>query len=816
MRIPEPGTPAGARRFARGDLAVELGGADGRMRLVLRAHGAVLARIGLGITVDGADLGAGAEVLGSTATEIHEEYTSHLGKAAGRHEVHHDEHRVQLRSGGTPWAVVLRLAADGIAFRYELPGTPVVLGEELTRVELPGAVRCWVLDYQSWYETPRYGADLDALAPGGYGFPVLVRGARGAYLLLTESGIDGRSSGAHAEFDGGGFRVVAADDGLDVEPGHRTPWRVLITGGLDGIVRSQLVDELAPACPPDALPPRPGRGAWSWWSNRYSGAYLEVQKRFADFAAEQGWEHLLVDCGWDAAWVPELVSYASARGVQVHLWSAWSDLDGPVALRKLALWRSWGVAGIKVDFMESESRERYRWYDAIIAEAGRAGLMVNFHGSVIPRGWARTHPHVVGYEAVRGAEYYVFYGQPLTASHNVILPFTRNVVGSMDYTPVAFSAPGRETSEGHELALGVVFESGITHFADDPDEYRARPDAAALLAELPPVWHETRLLDGDPDSHAVIARRHGDRWFVGGISSRPEASELRFDPRELVDGPAGMWLAGDADGGLASTHRDGVEGEVVVPVAARGGFAAVLAPAGVPLRSPRGRSVRPAPRVEEAIVVLTGGTARISADAEAARVAPGWRVERVGEGRWEVAAEGDPAPGEIAVVAFEGPGHGGVPVVAHARVVVPLDAGVHALSSLPFLAARNAVGPVERDLANGGGDPMDGAGLAVLGAGYPDGIGVAQDSAVRFALAGAAHRLSGAVAVDDETPDAAAVAVVRLDGVEVLRREVRGSATPQPILLDLVGASVLELATEPSEDGAEAHVDWLSMRVHVE
>ncbi len=805
-----PSTPL---RLARGRLSIEVAERADGVELLLADGSEPLGRVALGIVVDGVELGAGATVAGVVSREVRERYTAHLGKAAGPREVAHDEHLVRLDTAGTAWAVVLRLADDGVAFRYELPATSSALGAERTRIEVPGGSRAWVLDYQTWYETPRFGADLDGLAPGAYGFPVLLRVGGDRHLLLTEADIDGRSSGAHVEYDGAAFTVTTADPTTDVEPDHRTPWRVVIAGTLDEIVRSQLVDELAPPAAADAPLPRPGRGAWSWWSSQYSGAYLEVQKRFADFAAEQGWEHVLVDCGWDAAWVPELVSHASARGVQVHLWSSWSDLDGPVALEKLALWRSWGVAGIKVDFMESEARERYRWYDAIIAESARVGLMVNFHGSVIPRGWARTHPHVVSYEAVRGAEYYVFYGQPLTAAHNVILPFTRNVVGSMDYTPVAFSAPGRETSEGHELALGVVFESGITHFADDPDRYRERPDAAALLAALPPVWHEVRLQDGDPDTHVVLARRNGDRWFVGGLSAREDASELAIDAAALVGGPADVWVVGDGDGGLVSTRHEGIVDRVAVPVAARGGFAAVVVPAGTPLRTAHPRAELPVPVVERPLVVLVDGVAELAADAASIRTAPGWSAEPLAPGRWAVRPDGTPASGDLAVFALEGAGQDGVPVVAHARVVVPLAPGEHVLSRLPFLAARNAVGPVERDLANGGGDPRDGAELTVRGVVHPDGVGVSQDSRVEFALAGSAGRLTGSVAIDDETPDASAVAIVLIDGAEVARVELNGGAEPQPLDLALGGASVLTLATEP-HGGAEAHVDWLGLRVH--
>lgn len=819
MHLPDASHPAPPRRLSRGALALEVVTSADGVQLMLTDRIGPLADLLLAVVVDGVELGRGSVLTGVVSTTGHESWSAALGKAAGRHEIEHDEHILRLETAGTRWAIVVRIADDGIAFRYELPAGARELGDERTliRPRSEGPMRAWVLDYQTWYETPRFGADLAELSAGDYGFPVLVRVDSGRHLLLTEADIDGRSSGAHAVFDGDAFSIVTADPATEIDGGHRTPWRVLMAGDLGGIVRSQFVDALAPAAAPDAFPPRPGRAAWSWWSSQYSGAYLEVQKRFTDFAAEQGWEHLLVDCGWDAAWVPELVSYASARGVQVHLWSAWSDLDGPDALRKLALWRSWGVAGIKVDFMESESRERYRWYDAIIAETARVGLMVNFHGSVIPRGWARTHPHVVSYEAVRGAEYYVFYGQPLTAAHNVILPFTRNVVGSMDYTPVAFGAPGRETSDGHELALGVVFESGITHFADDPDRYRERPDAAAMLAELPAVWHEVRLLDGDPDSHAVIARRHHDRWFVGGITSRDTDSHLIVDTRTLVEGKADVWVVADSgDGGLASTLYDGVEGEVRIAVDPRGGFAMVVVPSGVALRTAAPRAERTLPRVVTTLGRLEAGSAELVASADVLRTPPGWSAERTAEDQWVVRPEGQPVAGELAVFAFERQSDDGVPAVAHARVVVALETGEHRLSGLPFLAARNAVGPVERDRANGGGDPRDGAELTVHGRVHADGIGVSQDSEVRFALGGSAHRLTGLVAVDDETPTGAATAVVRIDDVEVARLALAAADDPHPLDIDLRGATELALITESAADGVEAHIDWLAMRVHVD
>ncbi|MCK8475691.1 glycoside hydrolase family 97 catalytic domain-containing protein [Microbacterium aurugineum] len=805
-------TPALAVEISIGRRRAVLAIADGRPALQLLLDEAPLARIALGVDADGADLAAGAEIVGSDDRELCEEWSAALGKATGPRSAVHRETTVTLRSGSLTWAVVVRVSDDGFAFRYVLPATATSLGAEHTRIDAGDHGRAWVQEYQTWYETPRFGSDLRDLAPGSYGFPVLVERDPQRFLLLSESDIDGRSSGAHVDWDGTVFHVTPADDRIEIEPGHRTPWRVIVAGTLAEIVATELIDALAPAAQPGALGPRPGRAAWSWWSSQYSGAYLDVQKRFTDFAAEQGWEHVLVDCGWDAAWVPELVAYASARGIQVHLWSAWSDLDGAESLRSLALWRSWGVAGIKVDFMESESQERYRWYDAIIAESARVGLMVNFHGSVIPRGWARTHPHVVSYEGIRGAEYYVFYGHPLTAAHNVIQPFTRNVVGSMDYTPVTFSAPERETTDAHELALGVAYESGITHFADDPDQYRSRPLAAAFLAELPPTWDEVRLLDGHPDTHAVVARRSGDRWFVGSIAADTSDAAVELDPAALVGGPAAVWAIGDVDGALAELATPEPGARMRVPLAPCGGFVAIVAPAAAPVRRAVRRAGLPRPTVAEGLVVLRGTEVTVGTDAASVRTPPGWTADRGAEGEWTVTPLHRPDPGDVAVLTLESPGHDGVPVMSHVRVLTPFDGGVHDVSRLPFVSARNAVGPVERGRANGGGDPRDGGPLQVRGVSYPDGLGVSQDSEITIAVAGSATRFTGSVAVDDETPDAAAVAEILVDGVIAARFTPCAATAPLPFDIDVTGASLLTLRTSP-DSATETHVDWLTMRL---
>jgi alpha-glucosidase len=271
--------------------------------------------------------------------------------------------------------------------------------------------------------------------------------------------------------------------------------------------------------------------------------------------------------------MPELVRYAAARGVRILVWIHFRDLD---TAEERAQWlptlERWGVAGVKIDFMDSESQERLKWYDEILPATAAHHLLVNFHGSNIPKGIHRTWPHVVTMEGVHGGEK----SSNLTTSHITALPFTRNVVGSMDYTPEAFQrdATRRPTSDANELALSVVFESGVQNFAGTPESYDARPEARRFLEQVPTVWDETRLLSGRPAEGAVFARRSGGRWFIGGSFSGPARTV-----RAPLDIQTGLWLVDlvrDGPLGLVREQRVMRDGdELAVDIPAEGGFAAI-------------------------------------------------------------------------------------------------------------------------------------------------------------------------------------------------------------------------------------------------
>jgi hypothetical protein len=357
-----------------------------------------------------------------------------------------------------------------------------------------------------------------------------------------------------------------------------TPWRTMVVGDLATVTGSDLVTDLAPPSKvADTSWIKPGVGAWSWWSEGGSPGDLGRQKAYVDFASAQGWEYSVVDSGWNASWMPELVQYAAARDVKIWIWVRWQTLDQQSEIDRLfAQYKSWGVVGLKIDFPESDGQDRMRWYDLVLAGTAKYRLMLNFHGCTIPRGTERTWPQVLGFEAVRGGE-----GTrpnptrvPYPTTHYTTMPFTRNLAGSMDWTPVTFSGV-RLNSDAAELALGIVYENGIQHFADSPSSYEAHPLALRLLRSVPSAWDETKLVDGLPADRAVLARRSGADWFVGAITSG-DARTLTV-PLSFLDG--GDWVA--------DLYHDGADNRTMVldtstvtagstlsvPVVANGGFA---------------------------------------------------------------------------------------------------------------------------------------------------------------------------------------------------------------------------------------------------
>lgn len=527
---------------------------------------------------------------------VEEAYETRFGKARQR------RHRAVERT--VTWThpdgaveVDVRVATDGVAVRYRVrrEGRDLLFGDETT-LHLPGRAVAWLVPFDQAHEASARQQPVRE-ADGEYCSPGLFR-VDDQWVLLCEAGADGDYAAARLVADGGAVSYSVPGSAVNVHFPLETPWRVAVVGDLATVVESTLVTDLAGPVAhedrsgsddPGALQTgaggdwvEPGRVAWSWWSEPGSTDDLDRQREYVAYAAERGWEYVLVDDGWrrERESIPGFVADAAERDVGVFLWAHWTDLNTEAKREEhLNAWADWGVAGIKVDFMNHDDQGRMQFYDRLAEAAGERELLVNFHGSVVPTGLQRRYPHVMTYEGVLGAEYYN--SGTLSPAHNCALPFTRNVVGPMDYTPVTFSAATRGTSAGHELALSVVFESGLQHFADGIEAYAARPEAEWFLERVPAAWAETVLVGGHPGAEATIARRaNGDdgrrdgEWFMGSITAGPRRT-VTADCGFL----AGEWTAevvrDDGDDGLAREQRSVTGTEALdVAVAENGGFVA--------------------------------------------------------------------------------------------------------------------------------------------------------------------------------------------------------------------------------------------------
>lgn len=539
---------------------------------------------------------------------VDETYTTVIGKRR-QHRAHHREVTFDIVNlFGEAYQLILRVDREGAALRAVLPGNgpltvqPVSLLREWTNFGVDPNGTAWLSEYlpdhplqplpnsltpyyeSFWLEIPTTNAQTEHV------YPALFSSAEGQdYLLVHEADLGPGYVGTHLRGAGvpGQFEVALPipDPSLSVDGPIVTPWRVYLAGDLKTIVESDFVQDLAA---PSRLAVtswiRPGAVGWSWWSDSASPTQFERQREYVDYAAARGWAYVLVDEGWNPDWVPELVAYAAARDVSIMLWSRYSELDTPAKRdARLPLWKSWGVAGVKIDFILCDCQRALAWTEAVLRETADLELVVNFHGSTTPRGIERTWPHVLAVEAVAGGEHWKFFADlpqdPLNAASLTMRAFTRNVTGTMDFTPVALSASNRSTSAGFQIATAVVYESGLQHWADSIETLAAWPLAEEVVSRVPTVWDEIQYLNGAPGHSAIIARRHGRQWWIGALSATP-ARESRVSLSFLGQGDWRMRLINDDGGGglIAEERRVTAAQELAVPLVANGGYVAVLTP----------------------------------------------------------------------------------------------------------------------------------------------------------------------------------------------------------------------------------------------
>ena len=469
--------------------------------------------------------------------------------------------------------MTLRLYNDGLAYRYEQPV------KEQAAYVIPEGTKRWMMQWtdgaENFYplmttykeKAQRSFSAVSKDADGNcvrWSFPALVELKDGVFALLTEANIEKGQSASSMYNEGEVYRVVQ-DEG---ENKANSPWRLVILGSLGDVVESTLVTDVSEPCKlEDTSWIKPGVVSWVYWAYNHGSDDYNIIKKYTDLAATLKLPYVLIDAEWDkmkdGKTVEDAVAYAKSRGVKPMIWYnssvGWIDgaptpkfrLNKPEDREKEFAWcEKIGVAGVKIDFFSGENQKNMDYCIDLLESAARHHLLVNFHGATVPRGWQRTYPNLLSTEGVYGAEWYnnVPTFTDKAACHNATLPFTRNVIGPMDYTPCAFSDSQHPhiTSHAHELALTVLFESGLQHLADRPESFLAQPQTVQDFLGMPPAaWDETRFISGYPGESCVLARRSGNTWYVAGINGTDNEKTLSV-PLDFVKGKYTVTMFADS------------------------------------------------------------------------------------------------------------------------------------------------------------------------------------------------------------------------------------------------------------------------------
>jgi alpha-glucosidase len=549
--------------------------AGGQLVYEVTYHGKpVIDRSALGLDIQKQPvLGTNLRIVAVKPAKIDETYTVPAGKSKTVHNVCNTL-AIDLRETSEPHrqlTIEARTYDDGVAFRYLIPeqaGLPQLdLVNERTQFVLARDATTYPLilrNYRTSWEDNYRTVALSGIHPESLiALPLLTEFPGQAFLAITEADID-NYSGMYLLHNEKNARELDArlaphiDDpnlSVSVKTPARSPWRVLMIAAEPGrLIESHIVDNLnAPSAIADPSWIKPGKAAWDWWSGPYDenvnfkpGKNTATAEHYVDFASKSKFEYFMLDAGWSVPrkpgpnWsgsditqvkpeinMPELLAYAKSKNVGVWLWAHWTDIDRQMD-EAFPLYEKWGVAGVKIDFMDRDDQWMVEFYHRVARLAAAHHLMVDFHGAYKPDGISRTYPNVLTREGVMGLEYNKWSAR-VTPDHNVMLAFTRMLAGPMDYTPGGFhnataaefvprnNQPMVMGTRAHQTALFVVFESPFEMVSDYPEAYEGQKELAFLSA-VPSSWDETRVLNGKVGDYITIGRRHGKEWYVGSIA----------------------------------------------------------------------------------------------------------------------------------------------------------------------------------------------------------------------------------------------------------------------------------------------------------
>ncbi len=529
----------------------------------------------------------GMKLTGHREKQIDTTYTQSRIKASRIHYRANELVCSFANDKGQKTDVTFRVSNNDVAFRYTLPrqgdtGSIVVDGEE-TGFRFPAgtttflcpqsdAMIGWKRTKPSYEEEYKVDAPMDVRSQYGHGytFPCLFKVGEDGWVLVSETGVDSRYCGSHlSDVIEGNLYTVAFpmpeenNGNGTVAPAFSlpgsTPWRTITVGEtLKPIVETTVPWDVVEPLYETEHNYRMGRGTWSWILWQDGSINYDDQVRYIDLAAAMGYEYALIDNWWDTnighERMEQLIRYARSKKVDMFLWYSssgyWNDIeqgptnlmDNPIARKREMKWlQSQGVKGIKVDFFGGDKQETMRLYEAILSDADDHGLMVIFHGCTLPRGWERMYPNYVGSEAVLASENMVFNQHfcDEEAFNTCLHPFIRNSVGSMEFGGCFLNkrlnkgndgGTTRRTTDVFQLATAVLFQNPVQNFALAPNNLTdVSPVCIDFMKEVPTEWDETRFVDGYPGKYVVLARRHGDNWYLAAVNATGEPLKLKLD-----------------------------------------------------------------------------------------------------------------------------------------------------------------------------------------------------------------------------------------------------------------------------------------------
>ena len=541
----------------------------------------------LGMIANIGDFSSGMSLEKNVSTnKIDETYELASIKKSKVHYVANEAVFSFTQQGKTIYDVIFRISNNDVAFKYRMypqgETLSCVIKKEATGFAFPDGTTTFLCPQSKpmggfartspSYETS-YTADDVAGKNGwgeGYTFPCLFRNGDNGWVLVSETGVNGGYCASRLLGHKEGVYTIGfpqegeANGNGTVSPGialpGETPWRTITVGKtLAPIVETTVPFDVVKPLYPAKGEYTYGRGSWSWIIGMDGSTNYKEQLRYIDFSAAMGYQSVLVDALWDKQIgrekIEELAKYGKDKGVALYLWynsnGYWNDapqtprgiMDNAIARRKEMKWmQSIGIRGIKVDFFGGDKQMTMQLYEDILSDANEYGLLVIFHGCTLPRGWERMYPNFASSEAVLASENLHFsQGSCDNEAFNATLhPFIRNTVGSMDFGGSALNkyynadnAPRgsrRVTSDVYALATAVLFQSPVQHFALAPNNLTDAPSwAIDFMKEVPTTWDEVRFIDGYPGKYVILARRHGDKWYIAGVNAQKETLKLKVN-----------------------------------------------------------------------------------------------------------------------------------------------------------------------------------------------------------------------------------------------------------------------------------------------